>query len=88
MESGESQPIDIPDGYLTWLPSGDFLLTMTDSLPLDGQLFRLGAEGGDLALVTSQRGWFGQADRSPDGNLLLVSLGRGVVGRTRSRSSR
>ena len=85
MESGESQPIDIPEGYLTWLPSGDFLLTMTDSLPLDGQLFRLGAEGGDPALVTSQRGWFLQADRSPDGNLLLVSLGRRVAGRTMSQ---
>ncbi len=81
MESGESQPIDIPEGYLTWLPSGDFLLTMTDSLPPEGQLFRLGAEGGDPALVTSQRGWFLQAHGSPDGNLLLVSLGRSVAGR-------
>ncbi len=85
MESGESQSIDIPGEYLAWLPSGDFLLTMTDSLPPDGQLFRLGAEDGDLALVTSQRGWFLQADRSPDGNLLLVSIGRRVAGRTMSQ---
>ncbi len=81
MESGESQSIDIPGEYLAWLPSGDFLLTLTDTIPVQRQLFRFGAEGGDLALVTPQRGWFSQADRSPDGNLVLVSIGRRVAGR-------
>ena len=84
-ESGESQPIDIPGEYLAWLPSGDFLLTLTDTIPVEGQLFRLGAEGGNLTLVTPQRGWFGQADGSPDGNLLLVSIGRRVAGRGTSQ---
>jgi len=79
MDSGESQSIDIPGGYLAWLPSGDFLLSMTESLRADGQLFRLGAEGGDPALVTPQRGWFAQMDGSRDGNLLLVSIGRSVA---------
>ena len=84
-ESGESQPIDIPGEYLAWLPSGDFLLSLTDPIPVERQLSRLGAEGGNLALVTPQRGWFGQADGSPDGNLLLVSIGRRVAGRTTSQ---
>ena len=84
-ESGESQPIDIPGEYLAWLPSGDFLLTLTDTIPVARQLSRLGAEGGDPALVTPQRGWFTQADGSPDGNLLLVGIGRRVAGRLTSQ---
>ena len=52
-----------------------------------GQTTCLRGLAGDAQLVTEitardmQRGWFTQADGSPDGNLLLVSIGRSVAGR-------